>query len=70
VADPDYFTVAEFTALPDCAGFQETPILAAAAYFTTIVEREIGEPFIQRTVTETLDGRGTASLSSPAPTSP
>jgi hypothetical protein len=62
VANPDYFTVAEFTALPDCAGFQETPILAAAAYFTTIVEREIGEPFIQRTVTETLDGRGTTSL--------
>jgi hypothetical protein len=62
VADPDYFTVAEFTALPDCAGFTEAPILAAAAYFTTIVEREIGEPFIQRTVTETLDGRGTVSL--------
>lgn len=62
MADPDYFTLDEFQALPNCGQFDETDVLAAAAFFTEIVEREIGEPFVKRTVTETLDGRGTDSL--------
>jgi hypothetical protein len=62
VANPDYFTVAELQALPDCAAFIEAQILPAAAYFTTIVEREIGRAFIPRTITDELDGDNTSSL--------
>jgi hypothetical protein len=64
VADPDYFTLAEFRALPDCSGsaFSDAEINAAAAYFVAIVEREIGEPFIPRSFTETLDGTGDTCL--------
>jgi hypothetical protein len=62
VADPEYFTTAELQALPDCASFLEAQILPAAAYFTTIVEREIGEPFIPRSFTDTLDGGWLTSL--------
>jgi hypothetical protein len=64
VADPDYFTLAEFRALPDCSGsaFSDAEINAAAAYFVAIVEREIGEPFIPRSYTDTLDGNYACSL--------
>jgi hypothetical protein len=62
VADPEYFTTAELQALPDCAAFLEASILAAAAYFTAIVEREVGEPFIPRSYTDTLDGNGCTEL--------
>lgn len=64
MADPDYFTLAEFRTLPDCAGttFTDAQILNAAAYFTTIVEREVGEPFVPRTFTETFDGNGKSAL--------
>lgn len=65
MADPDYFTLVEIRALPDCsmatgatAEFTDAQILAAAAHFTTIVEREVGVPFIPRTFTETLSGTG------------
>lgn len=56
MADPDYFTIAEFQALPDCAGFGEPEIVSAAAFFTEIVEREIGAAMIPRTYSQTFDG--------------
>lgn len=61
---PDYFTYTEFRALPDCSGttFTDAQIDSAAAYFTTIVEREVGEPFVPRTYTETFNGNGRYSL--------
>lgn len=64
MADPDYFTLAEFRALPDCGGttFTDAQINAAAAFFVKIVEREIEQPMIPRTFTETLRGDGCASL--------
>jgi hypothetical protein len=60
VADPDYFTLAELRALPDCGSttFTDAQINAAATYFTAIVEREIGYPLIPRTFTDVLDGGG------------
>ncbi len=65
MADPDYFTLAEFRTLPDmddAVEYTEAKVLAAAAHFTTIVEREVGVPFIPRTYTETLSGAGTTGL--------
>lgn len=62
MANPDYFTVAELQALPDCAEFTEAAILVAAAHFTAIVEREVGAPMIPRSFTDTLDGAGLSSL--------
>lgn len=62
MADPDYFTTAELAQMPDCGSFTEAQVLAAAAYFTAIVEREVGQPFIPRTYTETLDGTGTTTV--------
>lgn len=64
MTDPDYFTLVEFRLLPDCGGsaFTDAQILAAAAYFTTIVEREVKRPFIPRTYTDTLDGNGRTGL--------
>jgi hypothetical protein len=62
MTDPDYFTLVELRALPDCSDFQDADILAAAAYFVAIVEREVGRPFIPRTYTDTLDGANRRSL--------
>jgi hypothetical protein len=64
MADPDYFTLAEFRALPDCSGntYTDAQINAAAAYFTAIVERELGQPMIPRDVTQTLDGNYSSRL--------
>lgn len=67
MADPDYFTVAEFQAdMPDCSDFTEAEILAAAAHFTTIVEREVfgedGGGFVPRAVTTAIDGPGGSLL--------
>lgn len=63
MADPDYFTLAEFqAAVPDVESFEEPAILAAAAFFTAIVEREVGVPFIPRTFTLTRDGYGTSTI--------
>lgn len=56
MADPDYFTLAEFRALPDMESADEGKVLAIAAYFTAIVERETGRCFVPRTITETLSG--------------
>lgn len=68
MADPDYFTLAEFRTLPDCTGslFSDAQINAAAAHFVSIVEREVfgegGEGFIPREFTVTLDGSGRSAI--------
>ena len=69
MADPDYFTLVEFRALPDCSvatgaqtEFTDAEINAAAAFFTAIVEREVGVPFIPREFTLTRDGYNTAAI--------
>lgn len=64
MADPDYFTLAELNALPNMteAKYTEARKLAAAAYITSIIEREVGTSFVPRTVTETVDGSGSGSL--------
>lgn len=63
MADPDYFTLAEFRIVcPDIGEATDPQVLAAAAYFTTIVEREIGEPLIPRTFTQTIDGTDLPTL--------
>lgn len=62
---PDYFTLPEFRTLPDMGDattYPDVDVERAAAYFTAIVEREVGEPFIPRTYTETLDGSGRGTL--------
>lgn len=62
---PDYFTLTEFRALPDMANattYPDARVEASAAYFTSVVEREVGAPFIPRSVTETLDGTGASTL--------
>lgn len=60
MADPEYFTLAEFRAMPDMSDttkYPEAAVLAAAAYITAIIERECGTSFIGRTVTgELCDG--------------
>lgn len=64
MADPDYFTLAEFRTLPDMSvaeTYTEAKVLAAAAYFTAIVEEELW-PMVPRTYTETLDGSGQSTL--------
>lgn len=62
MADPDYFTLAEFQLLPDLPSATEAEVLAAAAYFTEIVEREVGRPLVPRTFTETFSGCGSRQL--------
>lgn len=65
MADPDYFTLTEFRLLPDVASTSDYPdakVLAAAAYFVDIVEREVGHPFIPRSYTENLRGNGSTAL--------
>lgn len=62
---PDYFTLAEFRLLPDMddtTAYPDARVEAAAEHFTSIVEREVGVPFVPRTVTETLDGSGGLAL--------
>lgn len=59
MADPDYFTLTEFRQLPDMDDTNQYPddrVLAAAAYITGVIEREVGTSFIPRTATETFDG--------------
>lgn len=56
---PDYFTLAELSALPNMAEGRYTDARkeAAAAYVVGIIEREVGTSFIARTVTaESHDG--------------
>jgi hypothetical protein len=63
VADPDYFTLAELRALPDCSGstFTDAQVNAAAAYFAAIVEAELW-PMIARTYVDKFDGNDETSL--------
>lgn len=64
MADPDYFTAVEFLALPDMTslGPSNPTILGAAAALTSIVEREVGAPFVPRVFVDTLNGNGQAGL--------
>jgi hypothetical protein len=65
VADPDYFTLTEFRELPemdDTSAYPEAKVLAAAAYFTSIVDNELGASLVIRSRTETLDGAGLLNL--------
>lgn len=62
MTDPDYFLTADVLALPGCSSFTEAQVLAAAAYFTSIVENELGVSLIQRSFAETLDGACSLAL--------
>ena len=65
MADPDYFLLTELRALPqmsDTTKYTEARCLAAAAYITSIIERECDASFVPRAVTETHDGSGTVYL--------
>lgn len=62
---PDYFTLAEFRALPDMADsstYSDTRVDEAAAHITGIVEREVGTAFISRTVTAEKHDGGTDAI--------
>lgn len=61
MADPDYFTLAEFRLLPDMGDstkYPEDRVLAVAAYITAIIEREVGTSFVARTVTDEVANGG------------
>lgn len=65
MADPDYFTLEEFRDLADMSDdetYTDAKVLAAAAYFVEIVEREVGRPMVSREFTETFDGAGQRGL--------
>lgn len=66
---PDYFTLAEFRALPhmsDTDKYPDARIEATAAYVTAAIEREVGTSFIPRTVTgESHNGSCLVVLNSP-----
>ena len=60
-----YFTTAELRALPDLSDtsrFPDARLVAAHDWVVAIIERECGTSFIATTVTETLNGTGTAAL--------
>lgn len=70
MADPEYFTLAEFRLLPDMSNttkYTDALVLAAAAYVTAIVERECNTSFIARAVTSEVHdgGRYEIALRSP-----
>ena len=70
MADPEYFTLAEFRLLPDMSNvtkYTDALVLASAAYVTAIVERECNTSFIARTVTGEIHdgGRYEIALRSP-----
>lgn len=70
MADPEYFTVAELRALPDVSNttkYPEALVLAAAAYITQIIEREVGTSFIERTITDEAHDGGCKSVILAAP---
>lgn len=57
----EYFTSAEFRALPDMADvskFSDTRVDEAAANIVKIIEREVGTSFIARTVTDEVHDGG------------
>lgn len=63
MADPEYFTLADFRTLPDMdddTKYTDAAVLRAAAYITSIIEREVGTSFIAREVAdEPHDGGST-----------
>jgi hypothetical protein len=65
MTEPDYFTLAELRALPDVSNtskYSNARCLAVAAYFTSIIEREVGCAFIERTVTDELHDGGSDAI--------
>jgi hypothetical protein len=62
VTDPDYFTLAEFRAssadTSNTTTYTDARVLAAAAYITGIIEREVGTSFISRTVADEVHDGG------------
>ena len=65
MTDPDYFALVELRALPqmgDATKYGDDRCLAAAAYVTGIVEREVGTAFVTRTVTAEIHDGGTTEL--------
>jgi hypothetical protein len=65
MTDPDYFTLAELRALPDLSDtsrYTDARCLAAAAYITAIIEREVRTSFIARTVTAEIHDGGTTAI--------
>ncbi len=67
MADPDYFTLAEFRELPDMgeARFTDARIEVVAAAATATIERVVGTSFVARSQTATLDGTGGTTLPLP-----
>lgn len=63
---PDYFTLAEFRALPNGTEWSDAEVTDAAAYVTGVIERECQTSFVPRTVTgETHEGCRTIYLDRP-----
>lgn len=65
MADPEYFLLTELRALPqmsDTTTYTEARCLAAAAYITAIIEREVGTSFVSRTVTGEVHDGGTYDI--------
>lgn len=58
----EYFTLAEFRALPDTGGFTDARIDAAAAFVVARVEDHVGFSYVARTKTERVYGGGSALL--------
>lgn len=61
MTEPDYFLLADFRQLPDVSNATKYPdalVLAAAAYITAIIEREVGTSFVARTVTAEIHDGG------------
>lgn len=61
----EYFTLAEFRALPDTGGFTDARIDAAAAFVVARVEDHVGFSFVARTKTERVPGAGASQLRLP-----
>lgn len=65
MADPEYFTLAEFRTLPDVSNtttYPEAAVLLAASRVVSIIERECRTSFIARTVTGELHDGGCSEL--------
>lgn len=65
---PDYFTLAEFVALPemDNGRYDDATIDRAAAYIVGVIERVVGTSFVPRTFTKTVNGTG-SDIALPSP---
>ncbi|HKY57538.1 MAG TPA: hypothetical protein VJL80_05830 [Aeromicrobium sp.] len=61
----DYFTLAEFRALPDMndsSMWSDARVTAIGEYIQGVIEGECQTSFVARSTTETLDGSGTTRL--------